>query len=191
MTGTIETDGHIPWRMLGWSAAALVLVLPLVAMQLTDAVNWNAGDFVFAGTLILAVGVPLELVARKTDDRQYRAGAAIALAAALLLLWINGAVGITDSPADMWLLLVPAVAVAVVGAFLARFRPAGLALAMFAATFTQVAIAVVALVAGMVPAFNSPLEIVGINGFFVALFAVSGLLFRKAATGFRAKGGEE
>jgi hypothetical protein len=32
----------------------------------------------------------------------------------------------------------------------------------------------------MVPAYNSAFEIVGITGFFAALFAGAGLLFRKA-----------
>ncbi|MGD8496332.1 MAG: hypothetical protein PVF05_09100 [Gemmatimonadales bacterium] len=182
MTEIARSDeGRIPWRVVGWSAAALILLLPLVAMQFTDEVNWTAGDFAFAALLILAVAVPSELVVRKTGDAAYRAGAGIALATGFLLLWSNGAVGITDSEADLWLALVPAVGV--VGAFLARFRPGGMAIAMFVTALTQASIAVATLIMGIVPAFNTPVEILGINGFFVVLFVGSGLLFRNATAG--------
>lgn len=180
-TNAAERRTGETWRIVGWSAAALILLLPLVAMQFTDEVNWTAGDFAFAALLILAVGVPFELVVRKTGNAAYRAGAGMALAAGFLLLWSNGAVGITDSEADLWLALVPAVGV--LGAFLARFRPAGMGIAMFVTALAQASIAIAALIMGIVPAFNTPFEILGINGFFVALFVGSGLLFRSAAAG--------
>jgi hypothetical protein len=55
-----------------------------------------------------------------------------------------------------------------------------MARAMFAAALAQALIGVIALLAGMVPAYNSAFEILGITGFFAALFVGAGLLFRKA-----------
>ena len=46
------------WRIAAWSVAALVLLIPLIAMQFTDEVNWSGGDFVFAALLLLGVGIP-------------------------------------------------------------------------------------------------------------------------------------
>jgi hypothetical protein len=99
-----------------------------------------------------------------------------------LLVWVNGAVGLSDSAADvLFFLLVPAVAI--IGALIARFRPRGMARAMFATALVLTSVAVTALIAGIVPAYNSTFEILGIAGFFAALFVGSALLFREAARG--------
>jgi hypothetical protein len=53
--------------------------------------------------------------------------------------------------------------------------------AMLATALAQALVTMIALISGIVPAHNSASEIVGINGFFVALFIGSALLFREAA----------
>lgn len=164
------------WRIAAWSAAALLLLLPLLA-----GAPWTLSDFVFAGVLILGVGIAFELAVRKTGDAAYRAGVGVALAGAFLLTWVNAAVGITDSDADGLYLVV--VAIGIIGAFVALFRPSGMASAMFATAAAQTLVGVIALVAGVVPEHNSALEILGITGFFVTLFVGSALLFREAARG--------
>jgi hypothetical protein len=58
-------------------ATALILLLPLVAMQFTDEVNWGVADFVFAGALLGGTGLLLhQLAARKAGNVAYRALAA-------------------------------------------------------------------------------------------------------------------
>lgn len=172
------------WRIAAWAAAAMILLLPLVAMQFTDEVNWDAADFVIAGVLLVGVGVPYELVVRKTGDTAYRAGVGIALAAAFLLVWVNGAVGIIGSEDNGANLMYGGVlAVGVVGSIIARFRPRGMARALVATALAQASVAVVALAGGLGSPGSGPLEIVALNGFFVALFAGSALLFWKAARG--------
>ena len=170
------------WRIAGWSAAAVVLLLPLIAMQFTDEVNWSVADFALAGALLLGVGIPLELAVRKSGDAAYRVGVGVALVAAFILVWVNGAVGIIGSEDnDANLMYYGVLAVGSVGAFVARFRPHGMARALFAAAFTQALIAVIALIAGLGAPVNGPREIVGLNAFFVVLFVGSALLFQKAA----------
>ncbi len=168
-------------RKAVWAAAAVLLLLPLVAMSFTDEVNWRVGDFVIAGVLLFgALGI-YEIAVRKTGDAAYRAGVGVAVAAALLLLWVNGAVGLTDGPADG---LYPAVvAVGVAGAFLARFRPRGMAVALLATALAMVLVGVIALVAGRVPAHNSAFEVLALTAFFAVLFAGAAWLFREAARG--------
>ena len=56
---------------------ALILSLPLVAMQFSDEVVWSLADFVVAGALLTTIGVALEPAARKTGNR----AAALGLAA--------------------------------------------------------------------------------------------------------------
>lgn len=168
------------WRKAAWCAAVGVLLLPLLAMQFTNEVNWTLSDFVFAAILLFGALGAYEVAAGKSDDTAYRAGAGVAISALLLLSWSNAAVGITDSGADFYIFFgVPAVAIG--GAIIARFRSRGMAIAMVATALAQSLIAVIALAAGIVPAFNSAFEILGITGFFVALFLGAALLFRRAA----------
>ncbi len=155
-------------------ATAFILLIPLLAEW-----PWTLADFVFAGALIFGTGLTYVLVARKAGNIAYRAAVGVALAAAFLLVWGNAAMGITDSDADlMFLLWVPAVGI--IGAIIARFQPRGMARAMFATALTQALVAVIALIAGIVPAYNSAFEVLGITGFYVALFVGSALLFRHA-----------
>ena len=169
------------WRIAAWSAAALLLLVPLVAMQFTDEVNWTASDFVFAAVLFLAVGVPLDLVMRRSGDRAYRAGGAVALGTAFLVVWINAAVGIIGSEhSDVNLLFFAVLAIGIIGALVARFRPLGLSRAMAATAAAQAAVAIGALVAGWTSPATSRVEVVAL-WVFVALWAASAALFRVAA----------
>jgi hypothetical protein len=102
--------------------------------------------------------------------------------AAFILVWVNGAVGIIGSEDnDANLMYGGVLAVGTIGAIIARFRPRGMARALFAAAFTQALIAVIALIAGLGAPVTGPREIVGVNAFFVVLFVGSALLFQKAA----------
>jgi hypothetical protein len=66
-------------------ATVCVLLVPLVAMQVTDEVNWSLADFVLAGALLGGTGLLFELAARKPGNVVYRAAAiAIAVAATVL-----------------------------------------------------------------------------------------------------------
>lgn len=169
------------WRIAAWSAAALFLLFPLVAMLFTDEVDWSVADFVFASALLLGVGLPLDLAVRKTDDPAYRWGAALALATALLLVSVNGAVGIIGAEDnDANVLFGGVLAVGVVGALLARFRPRGMARAMAATALAQAAVAVGALATGLVSPESDHIEIVALWG-FVALWTGAAVLFRRAA----------
>jgi hypothetical protein len=74
-------------------------------------------------------------------------------------------------------------AVGIVGAIIARFRPHGMARALFATALAQALVAAIALIAGLGLPWSGPAEILVLNGFFIALFAGSAWLFRRAARG--------
>jgi len=169
----IERHGR-RWRIAAWSVAALLLLLPLVAMQFTDEVNWSAADFAVFGAMLACAGGAFELAARMTRNTAYRAAVGIALAAAFLLVWANGAVGIIgseDNPAN--LMFAGVLVVGIVGAAVARLRPAGMARALVATALAQALVAVIALVAGMGHIFVA-------TAFFGALWLASAWLFRRA-----------
>ena len=81
-------------RVLGWSAVALFILAPAVAMQFTDEVNWTTSDFVFAGILLIGGGAVIEGVAWFVKNPVVRIGFALFIVAVVALIWIEGAVGI-------------------------------------------------------------------------------------------------
>lgn len=74
-------------------ATALILMAPLVAMQFSDEVVWTLSDFIVVGALLLGTGLAYELITRKVG-KAHRVAVGLALAAALLLVWAELAVGI-------------------------------------------------------------------------------------------------
>jgi peptidoglycan/LPS O-acetylase OafA/YrhL len=72
----------------------LLLLIPLIAMQLTDEVNWTVLDFVVAAALLLATGLLCEFTLRKVNQPKYRIAICVALLLLLFLIWAELAVGI-------------------------------------------------------------------------------------------------
>ncbi len=171
------------WRLAAWAAGALMLLLALVAKQFIGEVSW-VDTLAQTGALLIGVGVAVELASRVTGEAAYRVAVGLALVSALLLGWVNGAVGIIGSEDNNANLMYGGVVVVgVIGAIIARFKPEGMARALFATALAQTLVAVIALVGRLGSPYSGPLEIVSVNGFFVALFVASAVLFSKAARG--------
>lgn len=178
MTGNTRYDlGQRPrrWRLFAWGAAALLLAIPWLAMQFTNEVNWTPGDFLVFALMLGVAGGGFELALRRSRHAAYRSGAAVALGAAFLLFWANGAVGFIgseDNPANRLfdaLLLLP-----LLGGLLVRFRAAGLVLVMGSTALAQLAVALFAWGAGWGHAWVP-------TAFFMALWLLAAGLFREAA----------
>jgi len=75
-------------------SSTLLLLLPLIAMQFTEEVNWTLFDFVVAGVLLIGTGLLCELALRKISKIRYRILIIAALLLAMLLIWVELAVGI-------------------------------------------------------------------------------------------------
>jgi hypothetical protein len=177
--------GHLPARPGAGRVAiatALVLLLPLLAMHFTDEVAWSPADFAVAGVLLFGAGLAYQLVARRAGVSAYQVAAGVAVTAAVLLVWLVGAVGVIGEDGDRADLMYGGVLlVGIVGAALARLRPAGMARALLGMALAQGLVAVVALIGGKHDlAATSVPELVGLNGIFVALFIGSAVLFRRA-----------
>jgi len=95
MTSPTTLPGH--WkvlRILGWGAAAFILLAPLVAMQFTDEVQWTEFDFGVMATMLLATGTACEIAVRtqKSDAGRFVICGIIGLI--FVLTWAELAVGI-------------------------------------------------------------------------------------------------
>ena len=124
--------------------------------------------------------------AMKTGNTEYKSAIGLALATPFLLVWVNGAVGIIGNEGNHAnLMYFGVIAVGIIGAFIARLEPRGMARALFVTALAQMLVPVIALMiwppqitswgaAGVVGVFV-------LNAFFATLFLGSAWLFRKAA----------
>ena len=163
--------------------AAVPLLIPFVGMQFRSDWNWGPGDFVFAWLLFVGAGIAYKLATRNAASIAYRAAAAVAVATAFVLTWVNLAVGIIgndDNPAN--LMYVGVVAVGIIGAAIARFHPHGMARTLFTMALALAAVPVIALLIRRHDFSPGVMRVFVLNGCFVLLLLASAWLFRKAAS---------
>jgi hypothetical protein len=178
MASTVEWHRTSRWRITGWGAVVALLLIPLVA-----GFPWTLSDYIFAALAFGIVGGTFELAVRRSGNWAYRAGAAVALATAFLLVWLNAAVGIIgneDNPANLMFLGV--IAIALAGSIVARFEAAGMARAMTVAGAAELLVGLIAL-ANRLGADEPPFYpgVLLLIGFFACTWFASAWLFQLAA----------
>ena len=77
---------------------ALILLIPLIAMQFTDEVKWGVFDFLVMGILLLGTGLTCEFVMRKVKKFEHRILLIAGILVVLFLIWAELAVGIFGTP---------------------------------------------------------------------------------------------
>ena len=80
------------------SIVICILFIPLIAMQITDEVNWTITDFIIAGSLLIGTGLLSEIVMRKIKNINFKMGLIAVILIILILIWIELAVGIFETP---------------------------------------------------------------------------------------------
>jgi hypothetical protein len=186
MAGLANMDGGRLWnwlRIIGWTGAAMLLMLPLIAMRYTSEVNWTLSDFLVMGALLGMAGLALELATRRSDNLGYRFASALAVAAAFLLVWVNGAVGFLGdegNPANLMFLGV--IGIAILGTLIVRARPAGMAQVLLLTAAAQLLAGIVGFTAGWAaPGEQGVYEVLVGTTLFTGLWLVSAFLYGKAA----------
>lgn len=161
---------------------AAMLMVPLIAMQFTAEVRWDADDFIIAGSLLLGAGLLIELALRGGQTARYRIGAILSIITALVLVWVNLAVGIIGSEDNLANLLYWGVLVTLlIGAGLSHLRPNGMAKTLFAAAIVQVLVPVVAMIILFLMWNPGLVVVLFFNTVFAGLWCAAGLLFHQAA----------
>lgn len=172
---------------------ALILLVPLLRNLFVYGWDWDFRGFLVVGgvgTVIFGIGLTYQMITRKLATPSYRAAVGVAIASAFVLVWGNFVQAADDvNPAAMMYLSVPLVGIT--SAAIARFRPDGMARALFVTAFAQGLVLAIALiirnpqVTTWTPAV---LRGFGMNTFLVMVFIGSALLFRKAASVHGEKG---
>ncbi|MEM6804296.1 MAG: hypothetical protein AAF696_23040, partial [Bacteroidota bacterium] len=173
-------------RRLGIGMGILLLLsIPLIAMQFTDEVNWQIGDFLIMGLALSFFAFLFEFLASRSDKLVYRAALGIGLLGAFLLFWVNGAVGIIGNegnPAN--LLYLSVFIIGLIGGLLSRFKAKGMSITLFLAAIVQCLIPLLALLIWGQGEFSGSAGLFGafiLSSFFATPFLLSAWLFRKSA----------
>jgi hypothetical protein len=72
-------------------------MIPLLAMQFTDDVNWSIYDFVVMGFLLLFFSLGIDVTMKKVKNENIKILYVVLTILIFLLIWAELAVGIFDS----------------------------------------------------------------------------------------------
>lgn len=171
-------------RSAVWTTAAVLALASFGAAWFSGEVSWiEAAAY---ATIAAAAAGAFELWRwLKGQGRVYRAAFSVGLVTGLLLFWVNGAVGIIGSEDNPANLMYGAVfAVGLIGSLVSRFEPRGMARTLLISAVVQALVPVFALTIWPARASWGNAGVVGVlilSSVFAALFALSALLFRRAA----------
>ena len=177
----LETSSSQRWRAVLWITVVALWLLPALAMQLSDEVNWSVGDFLVFGVMLAVAGGLCELALRQSHNQAYRLACVVVIGAGFLLVWANLAVGlIGDEGHPANLMYFGVLGIGLAGALRVKLRAAGLAQVMLAMAFAQSIAMGVALALG-------ERHSVALSGFWLAAWLMASALFRHAARGHAAE----
>ena len=74
-----------------------ILSVALLGALFVDGWDWSPFDFILMGTLIFGTGFLVEIANMKIKNKNHVIIAAVAIVAALLVVWVHLAVGIVDT----------------------------------------------------------------------------------------------
>ena len=77
---------------------SILLLIPFLAMQFTDEVQWGLHDFLMAGLLLFGAGLLIDLTMRKAKNLNFRILLIFAILLFFLVIWAELAVGILGTP---------------------------------------------------------------------------------------------
>jgi len=76
----------------------LILLIPMIAMQLTDEVNWSFFDFIIMGVMLSITGLAIGIIIKKIKYSKYRNIFITMIVMIFLLIWAELGVGLFGTP---------------------------------------------------------------------------------------------
>ena len=70
----------------------LLLLIPLIAMQLTNEVNWSFFDFIIMGALLTIIGLLIGIILQKVKNSKNRLILIVTIIMMFFLIWAELAV---------------------------------------------------------------------------------------------------
>lgn len=175
---------NITKRKILWIALLLLILMMPLAMQFTNEVQWN--EVIAYSIMLLAIGGLYELFSwLHKCNKTYRIAFGIGLFGMFLLGWVSGAVGIIGSENNPANLMYWAVfGTGIIGSFISRFKPRGMAYTFFMTALVQILVPLVALFVWPARASWGEAGVIGVfifNSIFALLFIGSALVFLRTS----------
>lgn len=79
-------------------AASTLLLIPFVAKQFSQEVNWTSFDFLVMGILLYGAGLLCELIMRAVTNIRYRKAICVVVLLLFIFNWAELAVGVVGTP---------------------------------------------------------------------------------------------
>ena len=76
----------------------LLLLIPLIAMQLTNEVNWSLFDFIIMGGMLTITGLLIGIILKKVNNSKNRLILIVTIVMIFFLIWAELAVGLFGTP---------------------------------------------------------------------------------------------
>ena len=81
-----------------FSVAALLLAIPLIAMQFTNEVNWTGSEFAMMGILLFTTAFLIDLAMKRMNSLNKKILVIAMVLLTFFLVWAELAVGIFGTP---------------------------------------------------------------------------------------------
>ena len=75
-----------------------LLLIPLIGMTITDEINWSPFDFFTMGSLLILLGIGINLVISRVKNLKYRVLYIGVVVIIFMLIWAELAVGLFGTP---------------------------------------------------------------------------------------------
>jgi hypothetical protein len=75
-----------------------LLLIPLIGMTITDEINWSPFDFFTMGSLLILLGIGINLVSSRVKNLKYRVLYIGVIVIIFMLIWAELAVGLFETP---------------------------------------------------------------------------------------------
>jgi len=76
----------------------LLLLIPLIAMQLTNEVNWSFFDFIIMGGMLTITALLIGIILKKVNNSKNRLILIVTIVMIFFLIWAELAVGLFGTP---------------------------------------------------------------------------------------------
>lgn len=85
-------------NVIVYGIAGLILALPVIGMLISEEVKWSFFDFLVAGILLFSSAFFINTILNKKISTQKKIWGACVIIAVLIIIWVELAVGIFNSP---------------------------------------------------------------------------------------------
>ncbi len=161
----------------------LILIAPAIGELTVEGWEWGVGGFLLMGTLLFVTFLMIELIAKYSPNKLYKAAVALTTLTTFGIIYVNLAVGIIgdgNNTSACYFLVVP---VGFIGLAASRLKPKGLSITAFLMAAVVLLVPTIAFLLSdpHIMEEPGPLKVFILSAFLASAYVCSGLLFRQAA----------